>query len=178
MGKSLVTVLTALATLLLPAASASAEDEAPIRAFSAWNARGQIFDTGENRMTFVGSFTGIVYVDGAQGPMDAGYMICPTVVDVNTVDGKEKAKGRCTITTKDSARLYADFECNGVRMVGCNGDFTFTGGTERFKGITGGGPVTIRSSVDDMAAGGGNIINGVAAGIIVWPSLTYKLAAQ
>ncbi len=38
--------------------------------------------------------------------------------------------------------------------------------------------MNIRSSVDDMAAGGGNIIEGVAAGIIVWPKLTYKLAAQ
>jgi hypothetical protein len=82
------------------------------------------------------------------------------------------------VTAKDGARLYAEFDCHGVRMVGCDGDFTFTGGTERFKGVTGGGPVTIRSSVDDMAAGGGNIIEGVAAGIIVWPKLTYKLAAQ
>lgn len=178
MGKVVATVLASFVGLALLTFGASAEDEAPLRAFSAWNARGQIFDTGENRMTFVGSFTGIVYVDGAQGPMDAGYMICPTVVDVNTVDGKEQAKGRCTVTAKDGARLYADFECNGVRMVGCNGDFTFTGGTERFKGITGGGPVTIRSSVDDLAAGGGNVVNGVAAGIIVWPKLTYKLAAQ
>jgi hypothetical protein len=157
---------------------AAAVYEPPIKAFSAWNARGQIFETGENRMTFVGSFAGIVYVDNAQGPIDAGYMICPTVLDVNTVDGKEQAKGRCTVTAKDGARLYADFDCHGVRMVGCDGDFTFTGGTERFKGVTGGGPVTIRSSVDDMAAGGGNIIEGVAAGIIVWPKLTYKLAAQ
>jgi hypothetical protein len=178
MRKAVVTVLACLTALSLPMSGAAAEDEPPIKAFSAWNARGQIFETGENRMTFVGSFAGIVYVDNAQGPIDAGYMICPTVLDVNTVDGKEQAKGRCTVTAKDGARLYADFDCHGVRMVGCDGDFTFTGGTERFKGVTGGGPVTIRSSVDDMAAGGGNIIEGVAAGIIVWPKLTYKLAAQ
>jgi hypothetical protein len=117
-------------------------------------------------------------VENEQGPIDAGYMICPTVVDINTVDGKEQAKGRCTMTAKDGARLYADFSCTGVRMVGCHGDFTFTDGTERFKGITGGGPVTIRSSVDDLAAADGNIVQGAAAGIIVWPKLTYKLAAQ
>jgi hypothetical protein len=178
MGKVVLTVLASLLALSLIGPGAAADDEAPIKAFSAWNARGQIFDTGENRMTFVGSFSGIVYVEQAQGPIDAGYMICPTVLDVNTVDGKEQAKARCTITAKDGARVYADLACSGVRMVGCNGDFSITGGTERFKGITGGGPVTIRSSVDDMTAGGGNIIEGVAAGIIVWPKLTYKLVAQ
>jgi hypothetical protein len=178
MRKTVLTLLASLMALSLGASGAAAEDEAPIKAFSAWNARGQIFETGENRMTFVGSFSGIVYVEQAQGPIDAGYMICPIVLDVNTVDGKEQAKARCTITSKDGARVYAELSCFGVRMVGCNGDFTFTGGTERFKGITGGGPVNIRSSVDDMAAGGGNIIEGVAAGIIVWPKLTYKLAAQ
>jgi len=178
MGKLAMTVLASLLALPLVAAAARAEDEPPLKAFSAWTARGQIFDTGENRMTFVGSFSGIVYVDQAYGPIDAGYMVCPTVLDVNTEDGKEQAKGRCTISTKDGARLYADFSCDGVRKVGCAGDFKLTGGTERFKGITGGGPVTIRSSVDDLAAGGGNIVEGVAAGIIVWPSLTYKLAAQ
>jgi hypothetical protein len=178
MRKTVVTLPACLMALSLLTPGAGAQDEPPLKAFSAWNARGQIFETGENRMTFVGSFAGIVYVENGQGPIDAGYMICPTVVDVNTVDGKEQAKGRCTVTAKDGARLYAEFDCHGVRMVGCDGDFTFTGGTERFKGVTGGGPVTIRSSVDDMAAGGGNIIEGVAAGIIVWPKLTYKLAAQ
>ncbi len=123
MGKSVLTVLAFLMTLSLMTFGAAAEDEAPIKAFSAWNARGQIFETGENRMTFVGSFSGIVYVDQAQGPIDAGYMICPTVLDVNTVDGKEQAKARCTITAKDGARIYADLSCFGVRMVGCKRRF-------------------------------------------------------
>jgi hypothetical protein len=176
MAKALARILMSLAALWMMSVGAAAEDEAPVRAFSSWQARGQIFDTAANRVTFVGSFSGVVYVENEQGPMDAGYMVCPAVLDINIEDGKEQAKGRCTMTAKDGARLYADFSCNGVRMVGCHGDFTFTGGTERFKGITGGGPVSIRSTVDDMAVSGGNIVEGAAAGIIVWPSLTYKLA--
>jgi hypothetical protein len=62
-----------------------------------------------------------------------------------------------------------------VQFVGCNGDFTITGGTDRFKGITGGGPINIRSDVRDMAMGAGNIVNAAAAGIILWPKLVYKL---
>ena len=42
-------------------------------------------------------------------------------------------------------------------------------------GITGGGPVTIRSGLQDSAIGVGNIVEESAGGIIVWPKLTYKL---
>jgi hypothetical protein len=181
MGKILV---TALAAFWLVARSAAAQDaaapeaEPSLKAFSAWNAQGQIFQSGESRVTFVGSFSGIVYVEQDQGPVAAGFMACPTVLDVNTRDGKERGEGRCTFTAKDGAQLFADFSCRGVRMIGCTGDFTFTGGTERFKGITGGGPVTIRSSVDELKAGSGSAVDGAAAGIIFWPKLTYKLAAQ
>ncbi len=178
MGKVVATALASLTALWLMSQGAAAEDEAPIKAFSAWNARGQIFETGTDRVTFVGSFSGIVYVENSQGPVDAGIMVCPAVLDVNIEDGKERADGRCTVTAKDGARVYADFTCHGVRMVGCSGDFTFTGGTDRFKGITGGGPITIRSSVEDVKPGSGGAVDGVAAGIIVWPKLTYKLAAQ
>jgi hypothetical protein len=178
MRKVVVTVLASLMALSALTLRAGAEDEPPIKAFSAWTARGQIFETGESRMTFVGSFAGIVYVEQEYGPIDAGYMTCPTVLDISTADGKERAEGRCTVTAKDGARLYADFSCRGVRMVGCAGDFTLTGGTMRFKGITGGGPITIRSSVDDMKPGSAGAVEGAAAGIIVWPKLTYKLAAQ
>jgi hypothetical protein len=193
MSKFLATVLAALAAFWLPTQGAAAQEtatsetttettapeaEPSLKAFSAWNAQGQIFQSGENRVTFVGSFSGIVYVEQEQGPVAAGFMACPTVIDVNTRDGKERGDGRCTFTAKDGAQLFADFSCRGVRMVGCHGDFTFTGGTERFKGITGGGPVTIRSSVDEMKPGSGGAIDGVAAGIIFWPKLTYKLAAQ
>jgi hypothetical protein len=184
MNKLFATTLASLAAFWLATQGAAAQDtaapdeEAPIKAFSAWNAQGQIFATGETRLTFVGSFSGVVYVEQEQGPVDAGFMTCPTVLDINTKDGKERGDGRCTFTAKDGAQLFADFSCHGVRMVGCHGDFTFTGGTQRFKGITGGGPVTIRSTVAEMKPGNGGAIDGAAAGVIFWPKLTYKLAAQ
>jgi hypothetical protein len=154
---------------------AAADEQQSIEAFSAWQARGQIFETGESRSTFVGSFIGAIYIKSGEGPIDSGFMTCPTIVDMNTTDGKETATGRCTITAKDGSRVYADISCKGVQFVGCNGDFTITGGTDRFKGITGGGPINIRSDVRDMAMGAGNIVNAAAAGIILWPKLVYKL---
>jgi hypothetical protein len=161
-----------VATFIVPA---MADDAQTVKAFSSWQGRGQIFETGPNRMTFVGAFSGMIYIETQKGPLDAGYMICPAYVDVNVTDGTQEAKGRCTISAKDGARVYADIACKGVHMVGCEGEFTFTGGTERFDGITGGGPVTVRSALQDLAAGGGNTVQESASGIIYWPKLTYKL---
>jgi hypothetical protein len=158
------------------AGAARAQDEQSIKAFAAWQGRGQIFETGPDRATFVGSFSGMIFIDTEKGPLDAGYMVCPAILDVNVKDGTQEGKGRCTISAKDGSRAYADISCKGVHMVGCNGDFTFTGGTDRFEGLTGGGPITIRSGVQDFAVGGGNTVQESAGGIIIWPKLTYKLA--
>jgi hypothetical protein len=161
--------------MTLAVAPAFAEMEQTIKAFASWQGRGQIFETGPTRATFVGSFTGMVFVETEKGPLDAGFMVCPAIVDIDLSDGSQQGKGRCTITGKDGERAYAEVSCKGVHLVGCDGDFTFTGGTGRFEGITGGGPVTIRSGLHEAAAGAGNIVQESAGGIIVWPKLTYKL---
>ena len=155
--------------------SALAAEEQTIKAFAAWQGRGQMFETGPDRMTFVGSFTGMIFVETDKGPLDAGFMVCPAIVDVNVKDGTQEGKGRCTISGKDGSRAYGEIACKGVHMVGCDGEFTFTGGTDRFAGITGGGPITIRSGLQEFAATAGNIIQESAGGIIIWPKLTYKL---
>lgn len=161
--------------MVLATGAAIAETEDTIKAFAAWQGRGQIFETGVNQATFVGSFTGMMFVETEKGPLDAGFMICPAVVDVDLNDGTQQAKGRCTITAKDGSRAFGEVSCRGVHLVGCDGEFTFTGGTDRFEGITGGGPITIRSGLQEIAAGAGNIVQESAGGIIVWPKLTYKL---
>lgn len=166
-GLLLVAIVTALPAL--------ADTEQSLKAFAAWQGRGQIFETGPNRATFVGSFTGMVFVETEQGPLDAGFMVCPAVLDVDLSSGKQEAKGRCAITAKDGSRAYGDIACKGVHLVGCDGDFTFTGGTDRFAGITGGGPITIRSSMQEAAVGPGNIVQESAGGILIWKKLTYKL---
>lgn len=168
-------VLGILLATHLTIAPATAETQQTVKAFAAWQGRGQIYETGPTRATFVGSFSGMIFVETEKGPLDAGFMICPAILDVDLTSGKQEAKGRCTITAKDGARAYGEVSCNGVHMIGCDGKFTFTGGTDRFKGITGGGSVTIRSGLQDYALGAGNIVQESAAGIMVWKELTYKL---
>ena len=158
--------------------AAHAQDEQSLKAFAAWQGRGQIYETGPDRMTFVGSFAGMIFVETDKGPLDAGYMICPAFLDVNVKDGTQEGNGRCTISAKDGSRAYAEISCKGVHLVGCDGQFTFTGGTDRLEGLSGGGPITIRSGIQDFAVGGGNTVQETAGGIIIWPKLTYKIAQK
>lgn len=167
--------LAAILAVTISPLPANADQEQTIKAFAAWQGRGQMYETGVNRATFVGSFSGMIFVETEKGPLDAGFMVCPAIVDVDLTDATQEGKGRCTISAKDGARVYAEIACKGVHLVGCDGEFTFTGGTDRFAGITGGGPITIRSGLQEFAAGGGNTVQESAGGIIIWPKLTYKL---
>ena len=164
-----------LAAIGLTIAPAAAETQQTVKAFAAWQGRGQIYETGPTRATFVGSFSGMVFVETEKGPLDAGFMICPAILDIDLTSGKQEAMGRCTITAKDGARAFGEVSCKGVHLVGCDGDFAFTGGTDRFSGITGGGPVTIRSGLQEFALGAGNVVQESAGGIMIWKELTYKL---
>lgn len=169
----LIATLLAI-TFAMPPALA---EEESVKAFAAWQGRGQMYETGPEQATFVGAFSGMIFIETQKGPLDAGFMVCPAIVTLNLNDGTQEGKGRCTITGKEGARVYADIACSGVHMVGCDGEFTFTGGTEHFEGITGGGPITIRSGLQDVALTGGNAVHESAGGIIIWPKLTYKLKA-
>jgi hypothetical protein len=172
----LAALVVAVLGSVVAGSAAQAQEEQSIKAFAAWQGRGQMYETGPDRATFVGSLAGIIFVETDKGPLDAGYMICPAFLDVNVKDGTQEGKGRCTISAKDGSRAYAELSCKGVHLVGCDGEFTFTGGTDRFEGLTGGGPITIRSGIQDFVVSGENTVHESAGGIIIWPKLTYKLA--
>jgi hypothetical protein len=159
-------------------APARAQDDQTLKAFASWQAKGQMYETGPKQATFVGVLAGLVFVESEQGPVDAGYMVCPAYLDVNAETGAQVGKGRCTVTAKDGSRAYAEISCKGVHLIGCDGDFTFTGGTGRFEGLVGGGPVKIRSGAQDFAVGAGNTVSETSGGIMIWPKLTFKLGEK
>jgi hypothetical protein len=74
----LTVAVAALAGILLfePAAA----EEVSMRVFSAWQGQGHILQTGPEAVTYIGMLSGRVYVDTGYGPVDAGDMICPVVV--------------------------------------------------------------------------------------------------
>ena len=154
---------------------AAAGEDATIKAFSAWQGQGHVFQTGEKQATFVGAFVGTVYVETDQGPVASGHMVCPATVTISLDDNSQNGTGHCTITADDGATVYADVTCSGFHLVGCNGDFKLTGGTGRFAGITGGGPVIIRSEFAKLAAAPQNTAQEEATGIVYWKELHYTI---
>jgi hypothetical protein len=153
----------------------AAAEEGTVEAFSSWQARGQIYPTGPNEVTFVGVLSGVLYVKGDDGSSDAGLIACPGTLVINTEDGGQTGHGKCVILTPDSERIYAEFRCSGEYMAGCNGEFTLNGGTGEKENISGGGPIQFKSAFAELAGIPGSIIEQSAVGLAVWPKLTYKL---
>jgi len=167
--------LAGIAGALIGPHAASA-GEASIEAFSAWNARGQIFPTGPSEVTFVGVLSGILIVHGDDQSTDTGQITCPASVVINPADLSQIGHAKCVIVTPDAERVYGEFSCVGTYGQGCDGDFMLTGGTGSKAGITGGGPIRIRGVSTALATHeSGNLIDQETAGIAVWPALHYSL---
>jgi hypothetical protein len=151
-------------------------EEVSVEGYSAWSARGQIFPTGASESTFVGALSGVLIVKGEDGSIDAGEIVCPGSLVINTDDASQVGNGKCIIITPDGERVFGEFSCHGEFGQGCDGEFTLTGGTGEKAGIAGGGPIRIRRiSSSLMQDRSGNIIEQSLAGIAYWPSLTYQL---
>src|SRR5262244_458708 len=124
MPKTLRHVVLALFACVLGTAAAWASTSETITAFSAWSGKGEIVQTGLKRATFIGAISGRVYVMTEKGPVDAGNMVCPAMVVIDLDDGKQTGTGSCAITGTDGAQVFMDLKCEGVHLVGCDGDAT------------------------------------------------------
>ncbi len=170
------TMLRLLSLAIVSAAlPAGAAEEATVKAFVAWQGSGQTLQTSVGEATFIGSITGTVYVETDKGPIASGQMVCPATVRIALDSGAQTGTGRCVMTAPDDARIFADFTCTGYHLIGCDGDFTFTGGTGRFEGISGGGRGVLRANERTLTAIGGAGVAETGSGILFWPALAYKL---
>jgi hypothetical protein len=71
--------------------------------------------------------------------------------------------------------VYAELTCEGVAGF-CIGEFSLTGGTGRFEGVSGSGRMTIRSPVHALAADlSESTVIHAAAGILQIPKLGVNL---
>ncbi len=175
-SRRLMLTAAAIGMAYAAAASAAASEEQTIDAFSVWQARGHMYKMGENIGMFVGALQGPFFVETPEGPVGAGTIICPGLLKVNLEDGSQTGEGSCVITGEKGAQVFANWTCSGYHLVGCTGKFTLTGGTGRFSKVTGGGPITVRTTLR-KAAVAANRKSAVetAVGIAFWKGLTYKL---
>lgn len=146
-----------------------------ISAVIPWQGQGQIFPIAIERLRFLGSLEGIMYVETAKGDMNEAFVRCPIVQDIDASNGTTSASGSCVITVSTEDSVFAEINCKGVAGM-CRGDFKLTGGTGRFAGISGSGEMTVRSPVHALAAdlSDGTVVH-VAAGILQLPKLKVNL---
>ena len=147
-----VMALAAILAASLIATPTVAAQELTINAFAAYEGEGKVYMTGENKGTFVGAIVGQLFVESEYGPLHAGRIVCPGMMQLNLKNGKQAGSGRCTITAKDGgAQAFAVWSCRGVHLVGCDGKMMLTGGTGRAAGISGSGPIKVRTFARGLA---------------------------
>ncbi len=110
--KRLMLSVAAVGMAYTVAASPAAGEETTIDAFSVWQARGHIFKTGENIGMFLGALQGTFFVETPDGPVAAGKIICPGVLEVNLKDGTQTGEGSCMITVENGSQVYANWTCS------------------------------------------------------------------
>lgn len=166
--------------LLLAAGSASAAEEQTINAFSVWNGEGSVYQSGPRSGTFVGSISGTLFVQTEKGPTSGGFMVCPATLEIDLEDATQRGQGKCIITGDDGAKIFADWSCQGVHLIGCDGELKLTGGSGRMTGITGAGLLTVRTTTRVISTGAkaeGSIAE-IGSGILLVGDLVYTLPAQ
>jgi len=146
-----------------------------ISAIIPWQGEGRIFQIAIDKLRFLGTLEGIMYVETAEGEMDEAFVRCPIVQDIDVNDQSTSASGSCMIVASTEDSAFAEITCEG-RAGLCRGEFKLTGGTGRFAGISGSGKMTVRSPVHALAAdmSSGTVLHA-AAGILHIPSLKFTL---
>ena len=141
-----VMALAAILAASLIATPTVAAQEQTINAYAAYEGEGKVYLTGENKGTFVGAIVGQLVVETKNGPHHAGRIVCPGMMQLNLKNGKQAGSGQCTITAMDGgAQAFAVWSCRGVHLLGCDGKMMLTGGTGRAAGVSGSGPITVRT---------------------------------
>ena len=126
------------------------------------------------QIQFVGEFEGIMYFEDGDGALNTALFVCPTVHELDQATEKTQASGNCHIVSAEGI-VFGRFQCEGA--IGyCDGQFEITAGTDALEGITGGGPMKIRTALTNTmrdAVSGSAVAE--AAGLAIWPSLTVNI---
>ncbi|EXJ16554.1 hypothetical protein, partial [Imhoffiella purpurea] len=140
-----------------------------------WEANGQLFQVAVDKLQFIGTFEGIMYIEQGDGLLDTALFTCPSTQLIHVIPNTLEGHGYCTIESAMGDYVYAEFDCNG-EPGSCKGTFTLTGGTGKLSGISGQSPMVVRTalsgtSIDEES--GGTI--SAAKGLAIWPEMRFEV---
>jgi len=137
--KGAVGIMVALGLVLFLGTSATAElaKKGTYKGSFGWNSTGKVFDLEEGHQIFVGEFTGGFTNADGKGFMHSTSWVCPGVNDtMNNIT--QYGRGYCVVTDLDGDKAYLSWKGGNETKPGeANGTFQWTGGTGKYKGITG-----------------------------------------
>ena len=176
MTRSLTLALLAVAGLGL-AAPATAE-KGTVKILAPWEANGQLYQVAVDKLQFIGTFEGIMYIERGEGMLDAALFTCPSTQITEILSNQTKMHGYCTIESPSGDFIYAEYTCNGAPGA-CAGKFTLTGGTGKLTGITGESDLIVRTALSgttiDQQSGG---TVSAAKGLAIWPEMKFEIPGK
>ena len=102
-----------------------------------WFGVGKAQEIEKGHVYWVGEFSGTFFNDkGAGSLFHRAGVKCPAFNDVDLNNKKGKAGGYCIITDTDGDQAYLSWRSEGDTVTG-PGTFDYTGGTGKYKGISG-----------------------------------------
>jgi len=179
MKKTLQAIVVTLFFTVAVAGTSVMAAESTLKILAPWQGHGEVFKVAPNKVKVVGSFDGIMYIDNGKGDLDAAVFMCPGTEYIDLDTKKATIQADCVITKggeKGNEKIaYATLKAKG-QVGALDGDFQIIGGEGKWKGISGGGKVSIRTALGDIARNKktGEIINK-AAGLAVWPAFKVSI---
>jgi len=169
-----VMVLAAFVLMVVGSVSAIAAEKT-VKILAPWQGHGQVFKVAPEKLKVIGSFDGIMYIDGGNGELDAAVFMCPGTQSIDLKTKKTAIDANCVISKGKDKVAYATMNTTG-KVGASEGTFKLVGGEGKWKGISGEGKVVIRTAMGEMAVNKetGTVINA-AAGLAVWPALKVNL---
>lgn len=138
---------------------AHAEDWKVVGQFG-WFGVGKAYEIERGHVYWVGEFNGTFFNDKGKGsPFDRAAVKCPAYNDIDTNQKKNTIAGYCIIADTDGDQAYLRFQALGDTK-SSPGTFEYTGGTGKYKGISGSNTFVGVTQV--------NWTDGTASGYATW----------
>ena len=74
-------------------------EEVNLKILAPWEAAGRVFKVGPEKLQFLGTFEGIMYIEDGKGDLDAALFVCPATQEINMANRQTIAHGRCLINS-------------------------------------------------------------------------------
>ncbi|WP_242482480.1 hypothetical protein [Thiocystis violacea] len=163
---------------LLCLAPPLAAEQGTAKILAPWEANGQLFQVAVDKLQFIGTFEGIMYIEHGDGLFDTALFTCPSTQIIHVLTNQLQGHGYCTLESPTGDYVYAEFNCDGAPGA-CKGTFTLTGGTGKLTGITGESPMIVRTALSGTAIdqeAGGTI--SAAKGLAIWPEMRFEVPGK